>query len=180
MANSASNSTLSTVNASISMNPPAGVGAQTSLYAEMAISIIVPLLIFSLFVLIIWWGTKKAERKKRTIEMSYNLIALQLLAFLMLPVCKGSAICLLWSMLPVAMFALLIWFMYHRAKKEAEHKIRVIKGMKRGAVKLEKVEEKKADPKTKKGEGEVNHKYIEGIVRGVVEKKGGKKAGRKE
>ncbi len=89
---------------------------------------------FIIFLLVLWWGSRKKARKKITIEMAYNLIALQLLVFLFLPLCELPFECGVWALIPIAMFAGLVAFVYYRMSKEAQHHMRVIKAIQEGHI----------------------------------------------
>ena len=98
------------------------------------VTISIALLPLLALILLLMWGKKKKGRKKRTVELSYNIIALELLLFLLLPICKQPFDCALWAAIPIIMFAALLSFMYHSLSKEANHHIRIAKAMSEGHV----------------------------------------------
>ncbi len=168
------------------------------------LTITLAVLPFIVFLFVLWWGSGKKGRKKMAVEMAYNLIALQLLLFLLLPICEQPFSCGAWALLPIAMFAGLIAFTYRRMVKEAEHTLRVIdaikqghigdsdgalersdekppktdkKGKKKGSRKKEKKPkgEKKGQSKTPEEKAEHHeHKKIDRLIKDVMKKKGKK------
>lgn len=122
--------------------------------AQGSLDLVTPLFVllpFIIFLLLVYWGMQKKDRKKRVIEASYNLIALQVLALLISPVCHDSFVCMAWAMVPVIMFAVLMYFSYHRKKKESESKKIIAKALADGHIhitgllegKLEQVQKEK-------------------------------------
>jgi hypothetical protein len=128
------------------------------------------------------------------------MIAVDLLLFLIVPVCEQPINCGIWAMVPIFMFAALVGFAYRRMSKEAQHKMRVVKAMREGhitnmglyegkledevksAEKREKQKQEKKEQiieeglKEKKAPEELDHKKIERIVHKVITKKKGKKS----
>jgi|GEM_PF-7046679 len=93
------------------------------------------LLPFIALVLLIIWGSKKRGRKQRTIELGYNLIAIEALLLLLLPACHQIFSCGFWGIVPVAMFLALVLFIYHRRAMEAQHRAIVARAVTEGHVK---------------------------------------------
>lgn len=157
---------------------------------------------FIIFLIVLWWGSKKKTRKKVAVEMAYNLIALQLLVFLLLPLCEQPFECGVWALIPIAMFAGLVAFVYYRMSKEAQHHMRVIRAIQgghigdvevmQGQLEEEIAEADKKEPKKKEDEPEEEleetpekteeleekpkvhpeHKKIERVIHNVLKKKG--------
>jgi hypothetical protein len=160
------------------------------------------------FLLILIWGKKRAKRKKMAVEMSYNLIALELLAFLMLPICEQPFDCAFWAAIPILMFAALLSFIYHSARREAHHHLRVAKAMSEGHIdnssllqgeieqnmpwepKPESREQRETKEQTKeqtkehfpskKEHSPEDHEHIEKTLDGVLKKSSGKKGKKKK
>jgi hypothetical protein len=68
------------------------------------------------------------------VEASYNLIAIELLLYLLLPICNQPFDCSFWAIIPLAMIGILVVFIYHRRHREAEHRMRVTKAASEGHV----------------------------------------------
>jgi hypothetical protein len=148
---------------------------------------------FILFLIVIYWGNQKHGRKKKVLEISYNLIALQLLSYLLLPVCSLPLSCFVWALIPIAMFTLVAGYGYRCMYHEAQHHLRVAKAMSEGHVKPSGLLESKIEndlkakvktsppndevpeapkkPASKPPEKSEEHKDIEKLVESVVKKK---------
>lgn len=100
------------------------------------VTIVIALVPFILMVGLIYWASKKKTRKQMGVEMSYNLIALELLLFVVLPICNEPFNCAYWAIIPILMFAFLVGFIYVRKAKEVRHKRRVAKALSDGHVEL--------------------------------------------
>ena len=186
------------INDSLVMLPSTTVNASGSpLDAGTVLLAVAP---FIIFLIVLWWGSKKKTRKKMTVEMAYNLIALQLLVFLFLPLCDQPFECGVWALVPIAMFAGLIAFVYYRMSKEAQHHMRVIRAIQDGHIgdveamqgqleeeitEADKKPKKKREPEEKLEEGtekkeepeekpkvHPEHKKIERVIHSVLKKKG--------
>jgi len=100
-----------------------------------SVDLITPIAVILPFLLLIYvlsWGSKRKERKKRVIEASYNLIALDLLLLVILPACAKALSCGFVVLIPLIMFLLLVLFVFTRSKREAEHEMRLLKAVKDG------------------------------------------------
>lgn len=110
--------------------PGSGSGAPAQGFDLITpLAVIIP---FLLFLYVLSWGSKRKERKKRVVELSYNLIALDLLILVILPACTKNLSCGTIVIIPLIMFLLLILFIFNRSKKEAEHELRLLKAIKDG------------------------------------------------
>jgi hypothetical protein len=88
----------------------------------------------TLFIIVLYWGKQKKDRQIRVSELVYSIIALQLLSYLLLPICEQPFDCSLWAIIPFFMFAAFIYFKAHRMHKEAQHHLRIAKAMAAGHV----------------------------------------------
>lgn len=181
------------------MLPGGAAGSMTGQQTLDPFTVLAVMVPLALFLLVIHWALKRKERKKRAIELSYDLIALELLLFLLLPVCGAPTSCVLWMFVPLAMITVLLAFMYHRKSREAQHKRRIGKALSEGHIdksgllqgKIEKElkgrpakekegkpeepeepegpEEQKKEKKPEKDE-EAEHKRIERMIERAVKK----------
>lgn len=87
------------------------------------------------FILLLYWGLQKKQRKDRVIELSYYLIILELVLIALLPICGQLLPCFGWAFVPIMMFGALMGFVGHRRKKEIEHKAHVSKAAAEGFIK---------------------------------------------
>jgi hypothetical protein len=173
--------------------PVVMVGEASSQSATFDPIVLLAFIPFILFLITIYWGKQRKDRKKRVLEICYNLIGLQLLFYLLLPICEQPVDCALWSIIPILMFAALMGFAYYRMRQEADHHLRVARALADGHVertglmqgKIEEelaAEEKKSKKKAleekprkeeKKEEPseKPDHSEIESLIDGVVKKK---------
>jgi hypothetical protein len=99
------------------------------------------------------WAARRKDRKKKLVELSYNLIALDVLIIMLLPIRAGPFDYGFWLLIPIAMFALLMGFLYHRKKREHQHKRRVAKALSDGHVELSELLEGRIEAEIKKKKG---------------------------
>ncbi|MEO0250590.1 MAG: hypothetical protein ABIN58_13920, partial [candidate division WOR-3 bacterium] len=114
-------------------------GAQAPPAAEVDYTAIMAILPFVLFLALIVWGMRRKSRGRFTVEASYALIAFQLFSLLLLPACHQPQSCFLWAFIPLAMIAILLFFVYQRAAREAQHKERISKALREGHLKQSEV-----------------------------------------
>lgn len=134
--------------------------------------ILLALLPFILFLIVVYWGLGHKERKSKVIELSYNLVAVQLLFFLLLPICSQPFDCGIWAVIPILMFGLLASFVYHRSSKEAQHKTRISKALKEGHVDLSGLLQGKLEDEIRKSKGKQEVKHLKKkITEGAIEVK---------
>jgi len=93
------------------------------------VTILLVLLPFIAFLLLIRWGLQKKQRMKTVVELSYNLIALELLFFVIFPICAQPIDCGFWAIIPIVMFSALPAFVRHRKKREKQHEHRLNKAV---------------------------------------------------
>jgi hypothetical protein len=98
-------------------------------------TILLVLIPFIAFLVLLHWGDHKKNRKKTVIELSYNLIALELLFLLLFPICLQPFDCGFWAIIPIAMFGLLGGFVYRRKNKDEAHERRLAKAVADGHLK---------------------------------------------
>lgn len=98
-------------------------------------SIVIAFIPVIIFAAMLYWGFQKKTRKKTTVEVSYNLIAIEALVVLFLPLCRETVSCAVWAALPIGMFIGLVAFIYHRKAKEKEHKDAIKKAAVEGHIK---------------------------------------------
>jgi len=115
----------------VSPGVPGGSYAPAPDVGSIAVALI-PVIIFAA---LLYWGFQKKTRKKTTVEVSYNLIAIEALVVLFLPLCRETVSCAVWAVLPVGMFIGLVAFIYHRKAREKEHKEAIKKAAVEGHIK---------------------------------------------
>ncbi len=89
---------------------------------------------FAAFALILVWGVRRRKNRKMAMEMAYNMIALELLLFLLLPICEQPFDCGWWASILIFMFGALVAFYYHHLSRDARHVMRLIEAIKAGHI----------------------------------------------
>gem|GEM_PF-4989436 len=131
-------------------------------FDPLSLIVLVPLVILAI---IFVWAIQKKSRATIAIKASYIFIALDLVLFLIVPVCSVPFPCYVWTLVPLVMFGMLIFFLLRRFKHDYEHEKRLVHAMVDGhidprnvsevlAVSSSKKQDKKASTQEEKKEKE--------------------------
>jgi len=107
--------------------------------ATTIIALLVPL---AILIYILHWGSRKAKRKDMALEVSYNLIALEIIMLVLSPLCSHN-MCIFGAAVPVAMLVAMMFFAYHRKRRDREHAAGVAKAIAEGHVRPDSLIQKK-------------------------------------
>jgi hypothetical protein len=113
--------------------------AYSGVEATTIIALLIPL---AILIYILHWGSRKAKRKDKALEVSYNLVALEIIMLVLSPLCSNN-MCIFGAAIPVAMLIALMFFAYHRKRRDREYAADVAKAISEGHVRPDSLIQKK-------------------------------------
>jgi hypothetical protein len=155
-----------------------GAAAYSGVEATTVIALLIPL---AILIYILHWGSKKAKRKDTALEVSYNLVALEIIMLVLSPLCSHN-MCLFGAAIPVIMLIALMLFVYHRKCRDREYAADIAKAVSEGHVRPDSIIHKKFQEEMDKVHRKPIHHKIKHHVKKKVEelKARARKAGLKK
>lgn len=142
-----------------------GAAAYGGVEATTVIALLIPL---AILIYILHWGSRKAKRKDMALEVSYNLVALEIIMLVLSPLCSHN-MCLFGAAIPVIMLIALMFFVYHRKRRDREYAADIAKAVSEGHVRPDSLIHKKFQEEMGKAHKKPIHHRVKHHVKRKVE-----------